>query len=60
MDGGILLKELLESMRAFALYLDVNTPTRGKLPRDNFREGFRWRLMPSPVNPGAAAPVWTF
>jgi hypothetical protein len=60
-DGELLLNELIQSMHDFADHLDANKPEAdGKLPIDNFREGFRWRMFPSKVNEKGRTPDWSF
>lgn len=60
-DGGLLLTEFIESMQLFATHLDENRPTPdGKLPVDNFREGYRWRLFPAKANDRGRVPPWIF
>jgi hypothetical protein len=44
-DGELLVADFVESMHRFAAYLDDNKlAPNGKLPTENFREGYRWRL----------------
>ena len=60
-DGGLLLDEFVESMDRFAAYLDENqVATNGKLPTENFREGYRWRLFPAKANDNGVPPPWAF
>ena len=47
-DSSRLLRELVDSMTSFAAYLEENRRTPStRLPRDDFREGYRWRVAPS-------------
>jgi hypothetical protein len=46
-DGETLADELLQSMDAFATYLQTNARTRrNTLPVEDFEKGFVWRLLP--------------
>jgi hypothetical protein len=58
-DGQTLRDELVDSMRAFASHLETNAKTRrGTFPREDFTNGFAWRLYPH-VPSGATLP-WSF
>lgn len=59
-DGTLLVRELVDSMGAYADYLDRNAPEPdGRTPADNFRNGFFARLRPR--GPSREDPAtWTY